>query len=95
MIKPSGNTKSKTPIRSSINRTTITKGIVILSSDDFITIPKMIENKTRPSLYSFLSGLKKVFNKSGIERRDTKYLLNEAKKSNVPPSTSLYQKETR
>jgi hypothetical protein len=38
------------------------------------TIPIPIEKITRPSLYSFLRGLKKVFIRVGIERRFAEYI---------------------
>jgi hypothetical protein len=36
---------------------------------DFINIPATIEKKTRPSLYSFLSGLKKVLKSKGTDSK--------------------------
>lgn len=61
----------------------------------FKKIPKTIENNTKPFRYSFLSGLKKVLNRSGIDKRDTTYLLSETKKVIKFRVTSIYQKESK
>jgi hypothetical protein len=49
---------------------------------DLTKIPIAIENLTRPGRYSFLRGLKNVFNSSGSEKSCKKELLNEAKNLN-------------
>jgi hypothetical protein len=46
---------------------------------DLTKIPMAIENFTRPGRYSFLRGLKNVFNSSGNEKSCKKELLSEAK----------------
>jgi len=40
---------------------------------DFRKIPKTIEKRTSPFLYSFFNGLKKVCSKSGTEKRCKRY----------------------
>ena len=42
----------------------------IKSRNDFIKIPASTENNTKPSLYSFFSGLKNVFKIKGIDNSE-------------------------
>jgi hypothetical protein len=41
---------------------------------DFTITPKIIEDHTNPSLYSFFKGLRNVVSRSGVERRSNVYL---------------------
>lgn len=43
---------------------------------DLIKIPAIFEKPIKPSLYSFLRGLKKVLNKRASDKREERYLLN-------------------
>jgi hypothetical protein len=44
-----------------------------------ITIPKILENKTSPCLYSFFNGWKKVLSIRDTERREAVYLFTATK----------------
>lgn len=79
-----------------ITNTSIINTILIIPTDttkrhDLITMPITRENNTSPSRYSFLRGLKNVFNNSEIERREAIYLLRPTKKVMKFLVTSRYQ----
>lgn len=56
---------------------------------DFKKIPATLENPTRPSLYSFFKGLKKVLKRRFTERSEAIYLFKFIKKLKMPKSKSL------
>ena len=56
-----------------------------------ITIPIKIENLTRPCLYSFFQGRKKVLSIKGNEKTPKKALSREAKKRRMFRGASKYQ----
>ena len=94
-IKILGKNKRKNNTHNStIKSTRIIKSDRLIRND-LIIIPKIIENTTKPSLYSFFNGLKKVLSKRERERSDVMYWLKATKKRNTPPKTSLYQNTTR
>ncbi len=68
---------------------------VARSISDFIKIPARTENRTRPSRYSFLRGLKKVFKSRGTERRLAVYSRICALTLTEPEKKSLYQNTTK
>jgi len=90
-IKIIGIEATRMPTKHSMQRIIRTIPEDTLISMDFITIPKITEKRTNPSLYSFFRGLKKVRTRRGSESKDTVYLLNNMKKFKRPPRTSLYQ----
>ena len=62
-----GNEKRIATIKSSSIRNTSTKNNERPIKKDFRNIPKTMENKTSPFLYSFFRGLKKVLKSKGTE----------------------------
>lgn len=62
-----GKINSPATINSSITTRIMIRKKVKLSKNNLTKIPKTIEKRTRPFLYSFLRGLKKVFKRRGTE----------------------------
>lgn len=93
--KSIGKRASKKPIRISTNNMKKTMRRETEIKNVFTIIPDITENSTSPSRYSFLRGLKKVPIKSGRDKSEATYRLNDTKNSNIPKITSLYQKTTR
>lgn len=78
----------------------ITTRITIKSSakrmrNIFTTIPAIIENATKPFLYSFFSGLKRVWSKMGTERRWRTYTFKEPKNPRILEDIWTYQNKTK
>lgn len=69
-------TNIKSAIASKIRRIIRATKLVIIRSD-LTAIPMPIENPTKPSRYSFFSGLKKVWIRIGREKSWKKALFNE------------------
>lgn len=72
---------------STINITRIIKSEIKIRMD-FISIPKILEKRTSPCLYSFFKGFTKVFKSKFRERRETVYRLKSTKFLATPPTMS-------
>ena len=83
-------TKLIIKINSNIKRARKRKTSAIITNV-FTNIPIAIEKPTKPFLYSFFQGLKKVFTRRGKENNCIKALLREAKKEIKPSGASKYQ----
>lgn len=64
-------------------------------TNSLIKIPMTIENPTKPSLYSFFQGLKKVFIKRGNDTSWIKNLFKEIKNLKTEIGTSKNQKRKK
>lgn len=76
---------------SRVKKTTMSASI----TQNFINIPIPIEKPTKPSLYSFFHGLKKVFIKSDKDTNCKKYLFKERKNFITEIGTSMNQKRKK
>ena len=74
-----GKSKNETNINPSVIKTIVKRNNPNIINIVFIAMPIKTENLTRPSLYSFFQGLKKVFTIRGIEKALKKDLFKEKK----------------